>query len=256
MKYLIRFISRNPAGGVEHHDKVVDAAVITIGRATDQILHLKDKRARLQHAEIEEKSDGVHISTSALAGVTVNGRSQRDARLSVGDVIEVGANILRVIDVPADADFALSFELSTEARSEDLVPDWSKASITGVNKRKLSWYAALAVLVLALLIPAAGLLHPTIASLLRNSVLPDDSLWLAGPVHSKHASTSAECENCHTTLFTRVQDGACLECHTANRHVTPPAETVLGKRRCATCHLEHNEPPSLIKRHQIGRAHV
>jgi pSer/pThr/pTyr-binding forkhead associated (FHA) protein len=250
VKYLIRFISRNPAGGVEHHDKVVDAAVVTIGRATDQILHLKDKRARLQHAEIEEKSDGVHISTSALAGVTVNGRSQRDARLSVGDVIEVGANILRVIDVPADADFALSFELSTEARGEDLVPDWSTASITGVSKRKLSWYAALAVLVLALLIPAAGLLHPTIASLLRNSVLPDDSLWLAGPVHSKHASTSAECENCHTTLFTRVQDGACLECHTANRHVTLPAETVLGKRRCATCHLEHNEPPSLIKRHQ------
>jgi pSer/pThr/pTyr-binding forkhead associated (FHA) protein len=250
VKYLIRFISRNPAGGVEHHDKVVDTAVVTIGRATDQILHLKDKRARLQHAEIEEKSDGVHISTGALAGVTVNGRSQRDARLAVGDVIEVGANILRVIDPPDDADFAISFELSTDARSEDLVQDWSRAGATRASKRKLSWYAGLVVLLLALLVPAAGLIHPTIASLLRNSILPDDSLWLAGPVHSKHASTSAQCENCHTTLFIRVRDGACLECHTANRHVTPPAEAVLGEQRCASCHLEHNEPPSLIKRHQ------
>ena len=252
MRYLIRFISKNPAGGVEHHDKVVDTAVVTIGRATDQILHLKDKRARLQHAVIEEKDDGVHISTSALAGVTVNGRSQRDARLSAGDVIEVGANILRVIDPPPDADFAFSFELSTDASSEDLVQDWSvtSAGVSELSKRKLSWYAVLAVLTLAFVIPAAGLLHPTIASVLRNSILPDDGLWLAGPVHSKHSSTSAECENCHATLFTRVKDNACLECHTANRHVSEPAEPVLGQERCASCHLEHNEPPSLIKRHQ------
>jgi pSer/pThr/pTyr-binding forkhead associated (FHA) protein len=182
VQYLIRFITLNPAGGVEHHDKVIDAAVITIGRATDQVLQLKDKRARLQHAVIEEKGDGVHITTSALAGVTVNGRSQRDARLTTGDVIEVGANILRVIDAPADVEFAISFELSAEARSEDLVEDWSAAhsGVVELSKRKLSWYAVLAVLVLTLLIPAAGLLGPDIASLLRGSILPDDSLWLAG----------------------------------------------------------------------------
>ena len=252
MKYLIRFISHNSAGGVEHHDKIVAAPAITIGRATDQILHLKDKRARLQHAVIEEKGDGVHITTSALAGVTVNGRSQRDARLVSGDEIEVGANILRVIEPPPDVDFAVTFELSAEARSEDLVQDWSAAAsgVTGLSKRKLSWYAMFAVLVLAFLIPAAGLLSPTISSLLRNSILPDDSLWLAGPVHSKHSSTSAECENCHMEVFQRVKDSACLECHEADRHVREPGETVLGERRCASCHLEHNEPPSLVKRHQ------
>lgn len=252
MKYLIRFITRTPAGGDEHHDKVVDAPLITIGRATDQVLHLKDKRARLQHAVIEEKGDGIHITTAALAGVTVNGRSQRDARLSVGDVIEVGANILRVIQPPPEVDFAFTFELSTEARTEDLVPDWSTAGagVTELSKRKLSWYAFLAVFVLAFVIPAAGLLHPGIASVLRTSILPDDGLWLAGPVHSKHSSTSTECENCHTALFRRVRDGACLECHAADRHVSEAEETVLGERRCASCHLEHNEPPSLIKRHQ------
>ncbi|MCZ6536709.1 MAG: FHA domain-containing protein [Gammaproteobacteria bacterium] len=252
MKFLIRFISKTPAGGVEHHDKVVEAPAITIGRATDQILHLKDKRARLQHALIEDKGDGVHISTSALAGVTVNGRSQRKSRLAVGDVIEVGANILRIIEPPSDLDFALTFELITDARIEHLVPDLSAAAsgIIELSKRRLSWYAVLVVLVLAFLIPAAGLLHPTIASVLRNSILPDDGLWLAGPVHSKHSSTSTECQNCHADLFKRVADRACLECHSADRHVGESAEAVLGEHRCASCHLEHNEPPSLVKRHQ------
>ena len=252
MKYLIRFITQNAAGGTEHHDKVVDTRVITIGRATDQVLHLKDKRSRLQHAVIEEKSGGIHISTSALAGVTVNGKTRRDARLSVGDVIEVGANILRVVEPPPEVDFAITFELNAEARSEDLAQDWSAASaaVTELSKRKLSWYAVVAVLVLALLIPGAGLLHPSIASFLRSSFLPDDGLWLAGPVHSKHAGTGSECENCHATLFTRVQDGACLACHTADRHVNDASQAVLGQQRCASCHLEHNEPPSLIKRHQ------
>lgn len=252
MKYLIRFISRNPAGGVEHHDKLVDTAVITIGRATDQILHLKDRRARLQHAQIEEKSDGVHISTSALAGVTVNGRSQRDALLTIGDEIEVGANILGIIEPPPDVDFAVTLELSAEARTEGLAEDWSVAGagVTELSKRKLSWYTALVVLLLALLIPAAGLLHPTVASVLRNSLLPDDGLWLAGPIHSKHSSTSSECNKCHTDLFTRVSDQACEECHETDRHVRPPGQAVLGEQRCAGCHLEHNEPPSLIKRHQ------
>lgn len=252
MKCLIRFVTRNSAGGVEHHDKIVDAPVITIGRATDQVLHLQDRHARLQHAVIEDRAGAVHISTSALAGVIVNGRSQRDARLSVGDTIEVGANILRVIDPPAGLAFACTFELSTAARSEDRVPDWSAkgARVTELSKRRLSWYAVLLVLVLSFLLPAAGLLHPGLASALRHSFLPDDSLWLAGPVHSKHASTSSDCQNCHAVPFIRVTDGACLECHTANRHVKQPAEAVLGSRRCASCHREHNEPPALIETHQ------
>ena len=111
MNFLIRFITRNAAGGVEHHDKIVDTPAVTIGRATDQVLHLRDRRARLQHASIERKDGDIRITTSALAGVTVNGRSQRDVKLAVGDVIEVGANIIRVIDAPEGLEFAISFEL-------------------------------------------------------------------------------------------------------------------------------------------------
>ena len=36
----------------------------------------------------------------------------------------------------------------------------------------------------------------------------------------------------------------------ANRHVVQSTDTVLGKIRCASCHLEHNEPQQLVNQHQ------
>jgi pSer/pThr/pTyr-binding forkhead associated (FHA) protein len=252
MRYLIRFISRNAAGGIEQADRTVDTPVITIGRATDQVLHLRDRRARLQHAAIEQQADGVHITTSALSGVEVNGRSQRDVRLAVGDVIEVGSNVLTVIEAPQGVDFAISFELSAEASSEHFVADWSEpvAGIAGWSKRRLSWTLALSVVLFALLLPAITLVNEDTARLTRGSLLPDDSLWLAGPVHSAHSSTAGECETCHVTPFRRVPDAACTACHTVDRHVTRAQHGVLGEIRCASCHLEHNEPPQLVNRHQ------
>ena len=131
MRFLIRFLSKTAAGSVEHTDRIVDAPVITIGRATDQILHLKDRRARLQHAQIAPKNGSLHISSASMAGVTVNGRSTRDARLSAGDVIEAGANILRVIDAPEGVDFAMTFELNEDAGGEHLEKSWTKP-VTGI----------------------------------------------------------------------------------------------------------------------------
>jgi predicted CXXCH cytochrome family protein len=236
VKYLIRFITVNAAGSAEHSDKIVDAPTITIGRATDQVLHLKDRRARLQHATIEQQNDGVHITSNALGGVTVNGRSQRDAKLSGGDIIEVGANILRVIDAPDGVDFAITFELSSEASSEHFVTEWSAAAsgLGGWSKRRLSWALIVAVAIGALLLPGIAF----------------EKFWLAGPVHSAHSSTASECKSCHVIPFQRVPDEACSACHTADRHVAQPATAVLGATRCASCHLEHNEPPQLVNQHQ------
>ena len=236
MKYLIRFITRNAAGGVEHSDKVVAEPVLTIGRASDQVLHLKDRRTRLQHATIEQQSDGVHITSSALSGISVNGRSQRDALLASGDVIEVGSNILRVIEAPDGIDFAITFELSTEASSDHFVTDWS-APVSGVggwSKRRLSWTLVIAVALFALLLPR----------------ITFESFFLAGPVHGAHSSTAGECESCHVNAFQRVPDEACTACHTVDPHVAQSAAKVLGENRCASCHLEHNEPPQLVNQHQ------
>ena len=236
MKFLIRFITSNAAGGVEQHDRLVDGPIVTIGRATDQVLHLKDRRARLQHAQIERQDGAFHITSSALAGVTVNGKSQRDARLNVGDVIEVGANIIRIIDAPANVDFAISFELSKDATDEHLASEWSTPAIgiAGWSKRKLSWSLVAAVLLFGFVLPWLAM----------------QNFLTAGPVHSAHSSISDDCGACHIDLLQRVPDSGCVECHTVSRHSTQLENAVLGDSRCATCHLEHNEPPQLVNQHQ------
>ncbi len=238
MKYLLRFITRTAAGSAEHNDKLVDAPVITIGRATDQTLHLRDKRVRLQHARIEAQAGEVHITTGALTGVTVNGRSQRNARLDVGDVVEIGSNVLRVIEVEGGADFALSFELSADASEEHFVTDWSAhaTGLAGWSKRRLSWTIAGIVLLAAVILPSLNVLNKNVLQ--------------AGPIHAAHTSIGSDCSACHVTAFERVPDVACMECHTVALHVATSAEKVLGEVRCASCHLEHNEPPQLVNQHQ------
>lgn len=253
MRALIRFITTNAAGGVEHNDKIVEVPAITIGRATDQVLHLRDRRARLEHARIEATNGDARISTGALAGVTVNGRSQREANLGVGDTIEVGSNVLRVIEAPDGIDVAITFELRDDATEKFLEQSWTSetSGIGGFTKRRLSWMLALIVLVVAFGIPALTLVSPSAATLLRSTgLLPDDGLWLAGPVHNAHSSIAVECESCHVRAFQRVPDSACIDCHTVTQHVDTPEHRVLGDQRCASCHLEHNEPPQLVKQHQ------
>jgi hypothetical protein len=41
-----------------------------------------------------------------------------------------------------------------------------------------------------------------------------------------------------------------MECHTVSRHTVQRENAVLGDIRCATCHLEHNQPPQLVNQHQ------
>ena len=236
MTILIRFISKNAAGGSEERDRRFDTDVLTIGRATDQLLQLRDRRARLQHARIEKRGNDYHITTRAIAGVTINGRSQRDSQLAVGDVIEVGANVLKVIASPDGTDLALTFELNGNGDDDDIT-DWTSVEpeIVGFSKRRLSWSLVIAVLLGAFLLPL---------------LLGTEQWWLAGPVHSAHTTISNECEACHINAFERVPDVACLECHEVTRHVQQSEHTVMGTVRCATCHLEHNEPQQLVKQQQ------
>ena len=147
---------------------------MTIGRATDQTLHLRDKRVRLQHARIEAPDGALHVSTGALSGVTVNGRSQRDARLEVGDVIEIGSNILRVIEPERGAAFAISFELRADASAEHFVADWNADAVglAGWSKRRLSWLIAGLVLLVAVVLPSVNLLSKSVLQ--------------AGPIHAAH----------------------------------------------------------------------
>ena len=114
----------------------------------------------------------------------------------------------------------------------------------------LSWGLALAVLIVALLIPLLGALSPEAARALPISVMPDDRLWLSGPLHPSHRLVGDDCSACHANVFTRVRDLECLQCHGDVRHhvdVKTHSGTRLEATRCAVCHREHNEPARLVR---------
>ena len=253
MRTLIRFLTRNPSGAIESRDKVHEGDVITLGRGTDQVLHLKDRRVALEHARIVRSGDGILLSSRVTAGVTVNGAPVRDSRLVPGDVVEIGANVLKIIEPPAGCDLAFTFELGGAATEEELAPPARKLRLadTALAKRRPSWLLFVLVLLVCLLLPASGLVSKGWQATLRSSVLPDDHLWTSGPLALVHQNVALRCESCHERAFVRVRDSACLTCHggTLQRHAATHGVRVdLEGRRCATCHAEHKEPSTLVRR--------
>lgn len=253
MRVLIRFVRRGQAGAIEHRERLFDGEAVTLGRSTDQVLHLKDRRVALKHARIVMRGAAPVISCRAPGGIVVNDALCREAALRPGDVIRIGANVLSVFAPPSGVDLAFSFELDPEAAAGEagLEPHRLDLAAIGWRRRSWSWLLFGVVTFAVLLVPAAGYLDEGTRERLRSGPLPDDGLWLSGPLASAHHTTSGRCETCHQKAFERVRNGACLACHAGvSRHIASAAgiATELESARCASCHAEHNEPAMLLRR--------
>ena len=255
MRALIRFISRGAGGAVEQRDRVFDGEVITLGRATDQVINLKDRRVELEHARIARAGGRYLVSSRALTGVLVNGTVCRDAPLAVGDTLQIGSNVLTLITPPAEFDLAFTFELDanvdTRAVEAQTLPLALSLQEVGARMRPWAWALFAVVLIGALVVPwlsspQSGAVLPT-----RQTVLPSDHAWQTGPLHTAHANLGAKCESCHQRPFVRVTDQACLACHASSLHRHVALQNLelpaLAATRCASCHHEHNEPSTLVR---------
>lgn len=253
MRVLIRFLRRGQAGAVEQKDRLFEGEAVTLGRSTDQVLQLKDRRVALKHARIVLREGRPAISSRAPGGIVVNDALCREAALAAGDVVRIGANVLRVLPPPAGMDLAFSFELDAEsaAAGAGLEADRLDLAAIGWRRRSWSWIAFAAVIVLTLVVPAAGLVEQGVRERLRAGPLPDDGLWSSGPLAVAHHNLSERCETCHGRPFVRVRNDACVGCHAGvGAHFATGAgiATELEGARCATCHAEHNEPETLVRR--------
>jgi predicted CXXCH cytochrome family protein len=253
MRALIVFQRRSQAGAIERKERLFDGEAVTLGRATDQVLHLKDRRVALRHARIVLRDGRPVISTRAPGGIVVNDTLCREAALAPGDEIRIGANVLRLLEPPAGIDLAFSFELDAEAAAaESAGPEPYRLDLDsiGLTRRGWSWLGFGATLLLALLVPASGVLDGDTQAGLRAGPLPDDGFWLSGPLSRAHHNVGERCETCHRQPFQRVPNAACVDCHaTVGRHFhVAGLVTELDTTRCAGCHAEHNEPATLIRR--------
>ncbi|MGQ0428865.1 MAG: cytochrome c3 family protein [Gammaproteobacteria bacterium] len=252
MRVLIQFLRRGQAGAVERKERLFDGEAVTLGRSTDQTLHLKDKRVALRHARIAMRGGTPVMSSRAEGGIVVNDMLCREAALQPGDEIRIGSNVLRVFEPPAGADLAFSFELDAEVAAETGGLDPKRLDFWALSWRRspIGWTLAIATFLLSLLIPASGLMNEGWQERLRSNPLADDGFWLSGPLSSAHHHVGWRCETCHAEPFRRVANAACVDCHAAvGRHfaVDGPV-TELDTMRCAGCHAEHNEPATLVRR--------
>jgi hypothetical protein len=254
MRCLIRFLTRSAAGSVETRERVFEGEALTLGRGSDQAIFLRDHRVALAHARVTLRGREPVVAGVTAAGIVVNGAVLQEARLARGDVLQLGANLIKVIEAPAGYDLAVTFELDPSVRAEE--SGWQPAGLrigdylTG--KRRSSWLLFTLVLVLALLLPLSGLFNGALRDQLRASALPSDSVWNPGPMADVHAITAGKCEACHQQPFVRVRDAACLACHSpslrAHADGFGSAAGDAGRSRCTDCHRAHDGSAHLVRR--------
>jgi hypothetical protein len=123
---------------------------------------------------------------------------------------------------------------------------------TRLSKRLVSWVLFIVILVLFLIVPIASLMSEDASKALRDSPLPSDNSWSSGHLSSAHQipELNQNCQACHVEAFEVVQDDSCLSCHDdTNHHFDTSAHDVtkLDGSRCASCHIEHDEPSSIVR---------
>ncbi len=251
MRTLIRFVSRATGGAVETSERLFDGEALTLGRATDQVLQFKDGRVAFQHARIFRRGSRVLLACRAPATVIVNDALVREAELSLGDVLRLGANVLTLIEPPAGADLALTFELDPAASEAELATVNAPLLLSGgrLGKRGWSWLLFLTLLGAFLVLPVLVLPAKSTREALRASWLPSDHAYSPGALHSVHQTIGGRCEACHQQAFVRVRNEACLACHATelHRHVDAgsPRARAVEQMRCLACHSGHEPAPLL-----------
>lgn len=252
MTFLIRKIVSSEGSPKGYQDFEVASSRLTVGRGTDQDLLLPGDRVSLRHAEISLLGPLVEITAQTSLGVVVNGRTCQSATLSVGDQVLIGDYHLVIIERPDnEVDCAISVKQLQPQEYEGLNPDnyvTSLKNVVWLRKRAYAWMLFFFLSLVCLIIPVWLTQSPEIKET-APVALPDDSLWLSGPLHREHGFIGDNCAACHVKPFEPVQNKVCAECHEdVSHHVEAghPATILFQKQTCASCHREHNEQARMV----------
>lgn len=268
MTFIIRRITKRPAGQDIVRDSEVNAKKLTVGRATNNDLFLSDLQVGLNHLTISQSGSRLAIRANRDKKFLLNGRLADQATVSSNgrDEIQVGP-------------FGLTFDRDSQGRwviiverveSEDSldvgeVDDLFTLRGTFLSKRGAAWVGSILALIIFLAFPVAWFVGSVPDS--ANDVLDADRPWLSGELSGGHANLEAECESCHKKAFEHVTNATCIDCHNdlinhadpmrLTLAMSPPtgfdgvlleAASFFGKERgdCADCHREHNGEDGVI----------
>lgn len=255
MRILIRKLMQTPRGGVEYQDLEVQADVLTVGRAADQLLYLPGNKVALRHATFSQRGDVIAVTVNGGATLTVNGKDETSAPLKPGDVVEIGEHRLKVVRAPAGFVFGLEVEESATDEKQGVAGQSGYDTDVvrqGISKRMLAWLSVLLVLLFGLCLPLLDASSPDLHKRLSKAGFPAANFWSSGPLADVHHNSKAvfDCHTCHTTPFQPVANDQCIDCHkhTGNHaHTDNAAFKQLTEQSCGDCHEEHNEPEKLVR---------
>ena len=220
MAFIIRQVSRTADGREIVRPTTVQGTEITVGRLTDNDVHLADLAVEPQHAVIREPVEGrIEVESISGLGFGFDGRTVMRADVqpaNAGAELKFGSHVLRLgsedgtITVTVERVEALSD--SAEAKDQQTV-----FTLRGLMPgKRISAYAFIA------LVLAAFLAWPvyTYATYKGEKIRPEaaafhgDKTWESGKLSEAHADLEGDCQACHTKAFVSVRDDACIACHT------------------------------------------
>ncbi len=251
MDILLRELDTSSGQTGDYVDRELSGEPITIGSRQDQTLQLLGAQVQGQHAELQVANGQISVKAVDARRVVVNGEEVKSARLAEGDTLHIGGHQLTCISSPAGFDGGLQLERDTAVDSASFENAYQTSiKDTWLSKRTVAWTLSALVLVFGFAIPLFLVVDGDESTPDLDAALLTDAIWTSGPLHAVHnQSIGDDCGACHTELFERVQDEACLACHTnVADHVVAGHVSLEVKpiERCATCHKEHNEPTLLV----------
>ncbi|WOE76164.1 cytochrome c3 family protein [Alterisphingorhabdus coralli] len=271
MTFIVRQIALKADGSEIVRETTPEGAEMTIGRNSDNAIHLPDLAVNPVHASIRRNGDD-SIIVEAVSGqpFQVDGIDVTTATVKLARGAELGFGGHRIA-VGLDADGAA---VTLTVRRTDAVADSEEEkdereiySLIGKlpGKRGSAWGFVALVVIACLAWPVYT--WATYRDLAYNEDVkrPDgvhgDGFWSSGSLSLAHNSLKDDCQACHVDAFVSVRDKACMTCHDDDAHDHAPKPRLASARgelqgfaafrravasafnkpqgRCVECHTEH-----------------
>lgn len=261
MAFRLRQIEVTAAGREIVRDRNLDKALLTIGRAAENDIHLPDLALDPRHATVAAIDDTrVEVKSIGTLGFDLDGLTVTEAVVDSRSGAELRFGGYR-ITVSRDDDGAILLLIravdNADGKSGNLEEKLG-FSLGGLlpTKRRMSWIFLGVILALFLMLPIGSFLTRQATG----SVVGDSS-WSAGALSISHHALEDKCEACHVRPFESVRDETCAGCHKNLHDHSDPARLVAarsgvplgtqflrkvghafgkeGPGSCATCHIEH-----------------
>lgn len=269
MEFLLREVTTEQ-DQVVYQDTELDADIVTIGSAADQLIQLRGVGIARAQAVIKQIAGQLTITALEKNTILVNGQAVKTSPLAVGDEVVLASHRIKIASPPAGFDAACELFIDHDLQNHALESAYrTTLAHTALGKRVPAYLLSLLMVLVMLVWPVSAYflrdnpIDATTGQVQYDKSGAGDKLWSTGPLLPAHQlEIGDDCSACHKVAFQKVQDQSCIDCHqSVSDHFDygdkQTADGVhggtlgtlhinLGVTECQSCHKEHNEPAAMV----------